>query len=251
MPPSAPLSLEAVLTSMKDGAFENRAVLIRLTLILGLLSAAFTVAQGAGAFGQAVAFGASLLAGVVYVGMVTLVLCVRNGDDRLAGLWQSLSPVLAKLVWVSLLFATAVAAGLIMFIIPGLIILSLWIVAPQVAVVEKCGVFESLTRSRELVRGNGLRVFLFLLVLATLILVAATLGALIATPFGTGPVGLAIATFLVSVAVNPLTAVGPAALYSCLSDALTAGPESAEPDTPDPGDQARTRTDDFTPNGGQ
>jgi hypothetical protein len=206
-----------VLTEMKDGSVAHRSILIRLTLLLALVSALMTLAQGSGAFGQAVGFGVSLFIGVVYAGMVILVLCVDTGDETLPVLWRALSPVLAKLVWVSLIVAAGVAAGLILLILPGLILLTLWIVAPPVAVVEKHGIFESLARSRELVRGNGLRVFLFLLLLAMLIFFAAMLGALLALPFGTGAAGAAIGTFIVSAAINPLTAIGPAALYNRLN----------------------------------
>lgn len=217
MTPTRPLSLDGVLTEMKDGALAHRSILIRLTLLLALVSALLAFAQGSGTFGQAIGFGVSIFIGVVYAGMVILLLCVETENESLTGLWQSLSPLLAKLVWVSLIFAAGVAAGLILLILPGLIVLTLWIVAPPVAVVEKPGVFESLTRSRELVRGNVLRVFLFLVLLAMLIFFAAMLAALITRPLGTGVLGSAVATFIVSAAINPLTAIGPAALYNCLT----------------------------------
>jgi hypothetical protein len=197
---------------MKDGTLAHRQILIRLTLLLALVSALLSPVQGSGALGQALGFGVSLFIGVVYAGMVILVLCVDTEDKSLAGLWRSLSPVLAPLIWVSLLVGAGVAAGLVLLIIPGLVLLTLWILAPPVAVIEKPGVFSSLARSRELVRGNGLRVFLFLLLLGMLIFFAAMLAGLVALPFGTSVIGTAIGTFIVSAAVNPLTAIGPAAL---------------------------------------
>lgn len=226
MTPTRILSLDGVLTEMKDGSLSHRSILIRLTLLLAFVSALLALAQGSGAFGQAVGFGVSIFIGVVYAGMVILVLCVENDDESLTGLWKALSPVLAPLVWVSLIVAAGVAAGLILLIIPGLIVLTIWILAPPVAVVEKPGVFDSLARSRELVRGNGLRVFLFLLLLGMLIFFAAMLGALLALPFGTGVVGSAIATFIISAAINPLTAIGPAALYNCLTEVQPESPAS-------------------------
>jgi hypothetical protein len=184
----------------------------------------------------ALGFGVSTFTGVVYSGMVFILLCLENEDRSLPGLWRTLSPVLAKLVWVSLIVAAGVSAGLILLIVPGLILLTLWIVSMPVVVVEQPGVLESLSRSRELVRGNGLRTFLFLLVLGMLIFFAAMLGALISLPFGTGPAGAAAASFIITAAVNPLTAIGPAALYNVLAaDEAGAGPA---------GDASLTR---FTP----
>jgi hypothetical protein len=213
---------------MKDGALAHRSILIRLTLLLALASGLLALARDSGAFGQAIGFGVSIFIGVVYAGMVILVFCVEDQDASFSGLWKSLSPVLAPLVWVSLIVAAGVAAGLILLIIPGLIVLTFWIIAPPVTVVERPGVFASMARSRELVRGNGLRVFLFLILLAMLIFFAAMFGALIALPFGTGLVGGAVGTFIVTAAINPLTAIGPAALYNCLTQDPADAPGSSE-----------------------
>lgn len=202
---------------MRIGARSHLSALLRLTLLLATVSALLAFAQDTGPFVQAIAFGVSIFIGVVYAGMVILVLCTETEEPGLPGLWQALSPVLAKLVWVSLIIAVGVAAGLLLLILPGLVILTLWILGPPVAVTEKQGILQSLTRSRELVRGNGIRVFLFLLLLGMMIFLAAMLGALLALPFGTGVVGTAIGTFIVTAAVNPLTAIGPAALYNCLT----------------------------------
>jgi hypothetical protein len=219
--PQRPLSLDGVLTGMKDGALAHRSILIRLTLLLALVSALLSLAQGSGALGQALGFGVSIFIGVVYSGMVILVLCLDTGDESLAGLWKSLGPVLAPLVWVSLLAGAGVFAGLILLIIPGLILLTMWAVAQPVAVVEKPGVFKSLTRSSELVRGNGPRVFLFLLLLGLLMMLVV----LVALPLGTSLVGSAIGTFIITAVTNPLAAIGPAALYNCLTEEQAGSPD--------------------------
>lgn len=232
MTPTPTLSLDGVLTEMRDGSLAHRSILIRLTLLLALVSALVALAQGSDALSQAIGFGVSIFIGVVYAGMVIIVLCVETEDDTLPVLWRALSPALARLVWVSLIVAAGVAAGLLLLIVPGLILLTLWIVAPPVAVVEKRGVFESIARSRELVRGNGLRVFLFLLLLGMLIFFTAMLGALLAIPFGTGAVGTAVGTFIITAAINPLTAIGPAALYNRLAEGPADSPDADEGNDP-------------------
>jgi hypothetical protein len=199
-----------------------------------------------------VSLGLSLLVGVTYTGMVVQALCVPGAPDSLGGLWGAVTPVLARLIWVSLAAAAGVAAGLLLFIVPGLILLTIWAVAQPVVVCERAGVFQSLGRSRSLVAGNGIRVFLFLLVLLLLALLASTFALLVAAPFGAGLVGAVVSAFLVTVAVNPLTAVGPAALYNCLTGGSLADlaqpvndPGAGEPAPPD--DPSRS---DFTRTGG-
>ena len=44
-------------------------------------------------------------------------------------------------------------------IVPGLILITIWAVVAPSIVVEDKGVFEAFGRSRELVRGNGWKVF--------------------------------------------------------------------------------------------
>lgn len=226
MKPEEPLSLDGLLSEVRDETLANRSALIRLTLLLATVSAVLAVAQSFGAFGQAVAFGGSLFVGVVYSGMVILILCVRPEDQSITGLWRDLGPLLAKLIWVSLIVAVAVAAGLLFLIVPGLIILTFWVLAVPATVVEKRGVFENLSRSRDLVRGNGLRVFLFLLLLGLMIFLLATIGALLAVPFGVGLPGTIAGSFIVTAFVNPLTAIGPAVLYSSLARITEEAPGS-------------------------
>jgi hypothetical protein len=248
------LSLEAVLGEMKTRALERRQLLVRLTLVFALFSALLSVGSLAGGFAAALAFGLSLLVGVTYTGIVVQALCVPGSPDDIGGLWGTIRPVLARLIWVSLVAAIGVVGGLFLLIVPGLILLTIWSVAQPVVVVERKGVFESLGRSTELVRGNGLRVFLFLLVLGLLALLAATFALLISFPFGTGVAGTAVGSFLLAIAVNPLTAIGPAALYKCLVGISTEAPETdTEPasDSGQPeGGQHETAAQDFTRSGG-
>jgi len=230
--PTPILSIEGVLTEMKERFLANRDLIIRMTLLFALISVLIAVAGSGGAFGEAVSLGLSLLAGVAYTGMLIHLLCVPGSDEDLAGLWKGILPVLARLIWVTLLTGIMVVAGLLLLIVPGLILITIWSVAIESVVVERTTVLGSLNRSRELVRGNGWRVFLFLVVLALLLLMAATLALLVAAPFGTGLLGAAISAFTVAVVLNPLLVIGPASLYNCLTTGSLA--DQARADAPDP-----------------
>ncbi len=215
--PATVLSIEGVLTEMKERFLANRTLVIRVTLLFAFLSALIALAGSGGAFGQAVSLGLSLLTGVVYTGMIVQLLCVPAADRDLAGLWNGILPVLARLIWLTLLTGIMIAAGLLLFIVPGLILITIWSVAIQAVVVERATVLGSLSRSRELIRGNGWRVFLFLLLLALILLMAATLALLVAAPFGTGLAGSVVVSFALAAVVNPILVIGPAALYNCLT----------------------------------
>ena len=72
----------------------------------------------------------------------------------------------------------AIAIGFVLLIVPGLILLTIWSVAPPSVVVEDKGPFESLGRSRELVRGNGWNVFLSILLAYVIVIVISVVAAL-------------------------------------------------------------------------
>jgi hypothetical protein len=113
-----------------------------------------------------------------------------------------LRPVLAKvpavivpLFVVGLLQAVAVAVGLVLLVIPGLIAATLTAVAGPVVVAERSGIRGAFRRSFRLVRGNAWRVFA---VIVSIELLAAVIGAIVGAVFGAfgeqpqAPVSLAI-----------------------------------------------------------
>jgi len=62
-------------------------------------------------------------------------------------------------VLVGLVAFAGTALGLVLLIVPGLILITLWAVVAPAIVVEGAGVIEAFGRSRDLVRGNGWPVF--------------------------------------------------------------------------------------------
>ena len=55
--------------------------------------------------------------------------------------------------------------GLVLLVVPGLFLITIWAVIAPVIVLERAGVFESFGRSRHLVKGNGWQVFGVLVIL--------------------------------------------------------------------------------------
>jgi hypothetical protein len=212
---------------------ENRSLIVRLTIAFSAVNAVSTLLDLAGPAGLAISLGITVLLGAAYGGMVTAMICLPGKTETPGEAWAAVRPVLARLIWVSLLTALAVLAGLFALIIPGLIILTLLSVAGQSVVVERIGVFDSFGRSFELVKKTAAQVFGYVVVLALLSLVMLGLAFLVALPLGTGPLGTAVGSFLSNLVSTPILAIGSAALYNQLTDLQKTGPEEeTEPPAP-------------------
>lgn len=125
-------------------------------------------------------FGAILgslisLVGVFWVqgALVRAVEDVRDGraDLSLADTFDRVRPQLASIVVGGLLAAIGIAIGLVLLIVPGLVLLTWWVLIIPVIVLEQTRAGEAFTRSRELVRGHGWSVF-GVIVLTILLVIA-------------------------------------------------------------------------------
>ena len=84
----------------------------------------------------------------------------RGGPDlTLVQIFRKVEPFLWRLVAVGLIVAVSVAAGLVLLIIPGLILLTFWSMATPAIVLENASISAALRRSWALVSGNALSVF--------------------------------------------------------------------------------------------
>jgi hypothetical protein len=98
---------------------------------------------------------------------------VRDGraDMSLGETFQAVRPQLSAIVVAGILAGLAIAIGLLLLIVPGLVLLTWWILIIPVIVLERSRAGEAFTRSRELVRGHGWSVF-GLIVLTILLFIA-------------------------------------------------------------------------------
>jgi hypothetical protein len=119
------------------------------------------------------------LAGVFWLqgALVIAIDDVRDGRADLS-VRETLNRVLPRLntlTFAGLLAALGITIGFLLLIVPGLILITLWLVIVPAIMLENRGVFESFGRSRQLVSGHGWNVF-GVIVLTVAILIAVNIG---------------------------------------------------------------------------
>jgi hypothetical protein len=113
-------------------------------------------------FGAILSFIISLIALFWVQGaLVRAVEDIRDGraDLSLGQTFERVRPQLPAIVVGGLLAGLGIALGLVLLIVPGLILLTWWIVIIPVIVLEERSAGEAFSRSRELVRGHAWSVF--------------------------------------------------------------------------------------------
>lgn len=129
---------------------------------------------------------------------------VRDGrrDLTVSETFERVLPRLNRIVVAGILLGLAIGAGLVAFIVPGLVLLTIWLLVIPAIVLEDRGIGEAFGRSRQLVRGHGWNVFAVIVLTLVLFLgVGFALGLLLM------PLDEWLAGFIRSVLGN--TVVGP------------------------------------------
>ena len=134
-------------------AFVFYALISLLILLLGALLGWFGAALGS-------LIG---LAGIFWL-QGALVVAIDDVRDRRADLsigetLDRVRPRLSTLALAGLLAGVAIGLGLVLLIVPGLFLLTIWLVIVPAIMLEGCGVSAAFARSQELVRGYGWSVF--------------------------------------------------------------------------------------------
>ncbi len=198
----------------------------------GILSALLTAASPTLAL---VGLIIGLVATTLFTGMVVeLVADVQDGrrDSSPGRLLRAASPVLGRLIVVGIVAGVATVVGFVLFVVPGLFLLTIWAVFAPVIVLERPPGLRALGRSRELVHGNGWQVFGVICVLIIFVVVISGLVELLADSAGTG-VGIVVRV-IVGVLTAPLSALAAAVLYFELRGVRAGAAPTDEPDPSGP-----------------
>ncbi|WP_157970689.1 hypothetical protein [Nakamurella deserti] len=149
-PDDAPAAETAWLRRFEAGRFELPPLSLVLPLLVGAVFSYLTIIAVSGL--------ATALVGDASLGRTPTARAVL---DRMRGRWVAL-------VAVSVVVAVLVLAGLMLFLVPGFLVLSVLLLAAPVVVLEKAGAVAALQRSARLTRGVRARI-LGIAVLAQLI----------------------------------------------------------------------------------
>jgi hypothetical protein len=202
-------------------------------LISGLLQGLLN--NGGGLILVLLATAVSLIAQALYTGfVVTLVNDVRDGHrDQTAGeMVSSARHAIVPLIVNGVLRGIAIAIGLILLVVPGLYLMTIWAVTSPAIVVEKDDSISAFGRSSELVKGQGWPVFGAILVA---FLISFGVG-LVAVAIGTaiGLAGIIILVIAAGIFTAPIPALVASILFFDLGGGAPAPPAPAPIDPPPP-----------------
>jgi hypothetical protein len=209
-------------------------------IILGLVTLVFALLLGwLGAIIGALAsiVGTFWLQGA----LVEAVQDVRDGkqDLSIGEMFQRVQPRLPALIVAGILAGLGIALGLILLIVPGLFLLTIWSLIVPTIVLEGKSAGESFGRSRELVKGNGWSVFGVIVITIGAVIVASIVVSLLTFWLPDG-INEFARSLISNTVVVPFIACAWTLMYFALAQgrsAATAGvPEACSPPPPPPSD---------------
>ena len=138
--------------------------LLAIAFVIYLIAAVITalLALAGGTVGILLGTLVSVIAAfVLQATLVKAVQDIRDGqaDMSIGQTVSSALPYLAPVAGASILAGIAITIGLLLIIVPGLFLITIWAVIVPVIIIEQSGALASFGRSRALVRGHGWHVF--------------------------------------------------------------------------------------------
>ncbi len=160
--------------------------------------------------------------------LVEAVADVRDGraDLTMGQTFARAQARLGSLVGAGILAGLAIAVGLLLLIVPGLYLLTIWSVIIPVIVLERRPVMESFGRSRQLVSGNGWNVF-GVIVLSFLILIGAAIVLALLTFWLRGDAGEFVRSVIANTITAPFVALAWTVMYYRLIELKEPGAAAA------------------------
>jgi hypothetical protein len=162
------------------------------------------------------------LAGVFWLQgvLVKAVDDVRDGraDLSVRATLESAFPRLNVLTATGFLASIAVGIGLVLLIVPGLILLTIWSVVVPAVMLENTGVFRSFGRSQELVRGHGFGVFTVIVITVVLVILAGLVASVVLQPIDPEWLESVVVNIVSNAIVAPFAAVAWTLMYFRLRD---------------------------------
>ena len=223
--PDAKIDISRVLNNMFGVIGRHPFVYLGLSLlIVGIPNALLqtmdgNILTGAGGYSftasygsQGLGFIALMLCGTLL--QATLIVATINDlggkpvllGDCFAKAVQKILPLLG----LGIVTAIGIGFGFLLLIVPGVILLLMWMVATPVMMAEDKGVFDSLTRSAQLTSGSKGMLFVLVIIFAVLSMIIATFLGF----FGMmGATALGLFTMIINTITGALQGAGVASVY--------------------------------------
>ena len=142
--------------------FAKHLLAIAFVIYLGAAIITALLALAGGTVGLLLGALVSIVAAfVLQATLVKAVQDVRDGhaDLSIGETVREAMPFIGPVALASILAGIAITIGLLLIIVPGLFLITIWAVIVPVIIIERSGALASFGRSRELVRGHGWHVF--------------------------------------------------------------------------------------------
>ena len=138
--------------------------LLAIAFVIYLVAAIITALLALAGGNIGILLGSFVSVVAAYLLQATLVKAVQDVRDGHADLSISQTvnealPYFWSVFGASILAGIAITIGLLLVIVPGLFLITIWAVIVPVIVIERSGALASFGRSRDLVRGHGWHVF--------------------------------------------------------------------------------------------
>jgi hypothetical protein len=204
--------LDEVFTLYRENAAPLLLAALGIFIVAGIIEG---LLSGHGFLLSLVATAVGLAATALYTGFVVkLVEDVRDGRrDFTAGeLMNSASKHIVPLIINGILRGFAIAIGLILLIVPGLYLLTIWAVTSPAIVAEDRDSIDAFGRSNELTAGERMSVFLTILVAFLITVAIAIVLGLIGAGIA-GFAGAAIASIIAGTLTAPISGLVATVLF--------------------------------------
>ncbi len=186
--------------------------------ILALVEILVAAAVSARVAFTLVSFALTVVAVFWLQGALVLLVQELRAHRRAPGmieLFARVEPRVPALLAAGLLAALGIAAGFVLFVVPGLVLMALWSLVTPAIVLEDRGVLDAFGRSAQLVRGNGLRVFAVIVITVVLSSVVGLVITALLQPVG-GGFGYYLAGVVANSVTIPFTALAWTEMYFAL-----------------------------------
>lgn len=206
-------------------------VFAAVNLLFALIVEAISSDNGGRAFWLAILGLATAVIGTTWLqgAFVFAVQDARDGsfDATLGEVFSRVSPSILPLLVAGLLAGLGITAGLVLLVIPGLFLMTIWAVIAPVIVLEKRPPLGSFRRSRELVRGHGWTVFGIVVITGLLTGIASSI---LQAAFSFLPrfLEILVGGTIAQAIVAPFSAIALAITYFRLRDAHGGEPAPAD-----------------------